>query len=92
MLNEEGSLKEEVKHRVECASGEKCQEISSGIIFDDDAYWFKNTSIFRPSSYQYWGMELYNGCETLALRKADQNLLERTDMRMLIWMIGNKEH
>ena len=28
MINEEGSLKEEVKHRVACESGDKCQTIN----------------------------------------------------------------
>ena len=92
MINEKGSLKEEVKHCVGCESGEKWQDVSSGIIFDDDVYRFKNTSMFIPSSYQCWGMELNNGSDTWALRKADQNLLDRTDMIMLRWMLGNKEH
>ena len=30
------------------------------------------------------------GCETWALRQAEQNLLERTEMRMLRWMMGIK--
>ena len=30
------------------------------------------------------------GSETWALRKAEQNLLERTEMRMLRWMMGIK--
>ena len=30
------------------------------------------------------------GSETWALRKAEQNLLERTEMRMLRWMTGIK--
>ena len=30
------------------------------------------------------------GSEIRALRKAEQNLLERTDMRMLRWMMGIK--
>ena len=33
---------------------------------------------------------LMYGSETWALRKAEQNLLERTDMRMLRWMVGMK--
>ena len=33
---------------------------------------------------------LMYGSETLALRKAEQNLLERTEMRMLRWMRGLK--
>ena len=31
------------------------------------------------------------GSETWALRKAEKNLLERTEIRMLIWMIGIKK-
>ena len=31
------------------------------------------------------------GSDTLALRKAEKNLLERTEIRMLIWMIGIKK-
>ena len=30
------------------------------------------------------------GSETWALRKAEENLLERTEMRMLRWMMGTK--
>ena len=33
---------------------------------------------------------LMYGSETLALRKAEENLLERTEMRMLRWMMGIK--
>ena len=33
---------------------------------------------------------LMYGSETWALRKAEQNLLERTEMRMLRWMMGIK--
>ena len=33
---------------------------------------------------------LMYGSETLALRKTEQNLLERTEMRMLRWMMGLK--
>ena len=39
-------------------------------------------SVIRPH-------KMYGG-ETWALRKAEQNLLERTEMRMLRWMIKNK--
>ena len=38
---------------------------------------------------RYIRWELY-GSETWALRKAEQNLLERTGMRMLRWMMGIK--
>ena len=31
-----------------------------------------------------------HGSETWALRKAEQNLLERTEMRMLRWIMGIK--
>ena len=31
---------------------------------------------------------LMYGSETLALRKVEQNLLERTEMSMLRWMVG----
>ena len=33
---------------------------------------------------------LMYGSETWALRKAEQNLLERTELRMLRWMMGIK--
>ena len=33
---------------------------------------------------------LMYGSETLALRKAEQNLQDRTEMRMLRWMMGIK--
>ena len=33
---------------------------------------------------------LMYGSETWALRKAEQNLLERTEIRMLRWMMGIK--
>ena len=39
-------------------------------------YRFKSGSIFRPSPYRYYGSQ------TWAFRKADQNLLERTVVRM----------
>ena len=40
------------------------------------------TTIIRPG--------IMNGCEIWVLRKAEQNLLERTEMRMLRWMMGIK--
>ena len=39
-------------------------------------------TVFRPVAM--------HGSETWALRNTKQNLLERTEMRMLIWMMGVK--
>ena len=54
----------------------------SGIVHDKGCSLAVYRTVIRPV--------LMYGSETWALRKTEENLLERTEMRMLRWMMGIK--
>ena len=78
-----------MRRRSETSSGSWMGKVTINVrnsVRQEDAHYAQISRIYKTVIRHV----LMYGSETWAVRKAEQNLLERTELIMLIWMLGIK--